>query len=679
MLDMILASYVKIQETGFVWDLFYNGKLYEDIEFIPFVPFIKCDTDEADVLAGSYKSRGPHVAQLCRYCECPTNESDDQLANYPLKRQNKIQKLVDKLALDELKALSQQCIQNATYKLRFGLHNKCGVHGGTPLEMLHALLLGIFKYIRDEFFVQTGEYSTLSTKIDALAKEYGSLLSRQSDRDKPKTKFCNGIRKGKLMAKEYTGILLCMLIVLRSGKGKQLVGQKRKVFAAARLDDWILLLETMLEWEQWMRSPQLLKKHVKAAREKHRYIMYLVKKVANRKAGMGLKLTKFHAILHIADDILNFGVPMEVDTGSNESGHKASKTAARLTQKNKNTFEIQTATRLQEMHLLDLALEEIKGRPLWDYCEGHHHDEKMDAIAAKPNIGGAQYHVFTDNDGDNQCLAVRKIKGKLPEFKIEVTFVDFVVGLQDVVNVHIPNLMVHSKHTRNGQIFHANVSFQGNVWRDWVWVDWGPGYGELPNKLWGFVDLTGLPKNSKVNYGGIQSIQPGLYAIVESATMLEDDHSELVLSLETEVVKDAHGDVHDLQFYLADVEAFVEPAIVVPDIGGSPNRYLLVINKTHWKGKFEEWLEAPHDLDEMDPIEPMDDDDDGNDGNDAEAEDENVGVEEDDSSEEESKDDSSVLVSQNEAMDSDKDGLDLAMRMSRMVSNFGSSKNSHFP
>ena len=115
--------------------------------------------------------------------------------------------------------------------------------------------------------------------------------------------------------------------------------------------------------------------------------------------------------------------------------------------------------------------------------------------------------------------------------------------------------------------------------------------------------------------------------------MLEDEHSELVLSLETEVVKDAHGDVHDLQFYLADVEAFVEPAIVVPDIGGSPNRYLLVINKTHWKGKFEEWLEAPHDLDEMDPIEPMDDDDDGND---AEAEDENVGVEEDDSSEEES-------------------------------------------
>ena len=603
MLDMILASYVEIQETGFIWDLFYNGKLYKDIEFIPFVPFIKCDTDEADVLAGSYKSRGKHVAQLCRYCECPTLECDDPLADYALKQQNAIQKLVDKLKVEELKALSQHCIENATYKLRFGLHNKCGVHSATPLEMLHALLLGIFKYMRDTFFLQTGKTSTTSSEIDALAKEFGSLLSRQSDRDKPKTKFSNGIRKGKLMAKEYTGILLCMLMVLRSEKGKSLVRRMRKFFGEDRLDDWILLIETLLEWEEWMKSPQLLKKHVRAARQKHRYVMYLIKKVANRTAGMGLKLTKFHCIVHIADDILNFGVPMEVDTGSNESGHKPTKTAAKLTQKNKKTFEIQTATRLEEMHLLDLALEEIKGRPLWDYFKGFEHDEQMETESkASSHIGGSKYRFFTDNEGVNQCTAVRKIKGKLPEFMLEETFIDFVVGLQDAVNMHIPELIVHSKHTRSGQIFHANVAFQGTVWRDWVWVDWGPRYGTLPNKLWGFVDLNALPPNSKVNYGGINSISPGIYAIVESATMIEDEHSELVLTLETDVVQNAHGEFDDLQFFLADVEAFVEPAIVVPDIGGKKNRYLLIINKSHWKSKFERWLEDPHEWDEMDPV-----------------------------------------------------------------------------
>ena len=48
---------------------------------------------------------------------------------------------------------------------------------------------------------------------------------------------------------------------------------------------------------------------------------------------MKLKLTKFHGVVHMADDILNFGVPLEVDTGTNESGHTPMKTAARLTQK----------------------------------------------------------------------------------------------------------------------------------------------------------------------------------------------------------------------------------------------------------------------------------------------------------------------------------------------------------
>ena len=98
------------------------------------------------------------------------------------------------------------------------------------------------------------------------------------------------------------------------------------------------------------------KRHVKEARDKHRYIMYLMKKVVKRSTGMQMKLTKFHGVVHMADDILNFGVPMEVDTGYNESGHKATKMAARLTQKREETFDYQTAIRLEEVHLLDLAI-----------------------------------------------------------------------------------------------------------------------------------------------------------------------------------------------------------------------------------------------------------------------------------------------------------------------------------
>ena len=67
------------------------------------------------------------------------------------------------------------------------------------MEMLHALLLGVFKYVRDCLFEQAGSTSKLSDDINALAQEYGRLLSRQSQQDLPKTTFARGIRKGKLM------------------------------------------------------------------------------------------------------------------------------------------------------------------------------------------------------------------------------------------------------------------------------------------------------------------------------------------------------------------------------------------------------------------------------------------------------------------------------------------------
>ena len=103
------------------------------------------------------------------------------------------------------------------------------------------------------------------------------------------------------------------------------------------------------------------KKHVQRAEFKHRHSMYFLRVVDNRVKGMGLKIVKFHATMHMFRDILNFGVLMKCDTGSNEEGHKPIKTAARLTQKNEKTFDVQTAARPEEMHLLGPAEQEFEG------------------------------------------------------------------------------------------------------------------------------------------------------------------------------------------------------------------------------------------------------------------------------------------------------------------------------
>ena len=94
----------------------------------------------------------------------------------------------------------------------------------------------------------------------------------------------------------------------------------------------------MLEWESYLNEPKMSLKHVKRLDKKHHFIMYIMRKVAQRTKGMGLKLVKFHMITHIMDDILQFGVPLEYDTSSNESMHKPSKKVSKMTQRAAETF-----------------------------------------------------------------------------------------------------------------------------------------------------------------------------------------------------------------------------------------------------------------------------------------------------------------------------------------------------
>jgi hypothetical protein len=61
--------------------------------------------------------------------------------------------------------------------------------------------------------------------------------------------------------------------------------------------------------------------------------MWLINITCKRTTGMGMKLMKFHAILHMLLAIYLFGVPAEQDTGANKSHHKLTKIAARLNKK----------------------------------------------------------------------------------------------------------------------------------------------------------------------------------------------------------------------------------------------------------------------------------------------------------------------------------------------------------
>lgn len=623
MMSCILEDFISLQETGFIWD-HHNpgtGEDTNDIHFKLFVPYLRVDGKEGDIACAKYGQRYS-AQQICRQCHVPLQEADNHMAKYPLKTVTEIKKLIDAKDYGGLQQISQTYLQNAFYDVRFSMGNDYGIHGACPTEMLHAFLLGTFKYIRDIFFEMVGDSSDRAKSINALSQVYGGMFAHQSDRTMPNTAFGKGIHKpGKLMAKDYRGALLIILVIVRCTKGRKILKTSRKFRdkEETALDDWILLVELMLEWEAYLNEPVMYLKHVKRLEKKHRYIMYIMRKVAQRNKGMGLKLQKFHSILHICENIIELGVPLEYDTSANESMHKPSKQASKMTQKSFDSFNSQTAQRLVEFFLIDLAMEEIDHeRRVWDYFQRKEGPEQEGNVPESSQIctGEARIEVYYDDEtGDIQFEMVSRSK-----FAWKTTWdrnlIDFLLALQERIREEKPieNIAISTLHRRHGQIFRGHPNFRGKgPWKDWVWVDWGPGYGRMPCHIWCFVQLQGMPTGrSSIHYGGIE-LKDGVFAVVETATLDEDSNevgkADLLTPFFKEVTLDANGNVQKRTFYLADTEAFVAPCCVIPDIGGPTNRYFVVKPRNAWKDEFIRWVQDEHALDEMDDLDAMDEDD----------------------------------------------------------------------
>ena len=484
------------------------------------------------------------------------------------------------------------------------------------MEMLHHILLGIFKYLRDCFFLQVGLKSKHSPEINGLAMALGKFFARQSERDLPKTNFSKGIFEGKLMGKEYTGVLLLIAAILQTAKGRSILKSMRggNFKEDWQVQDWTLLVETLLEWEAFMKLDKIEIRHAKRLKRKHSFIMYLLKKVCRRSVGMGLKTMKFHGILHLASDMLAFGVPAVVDTGSNESHHKPTKATAKMTQRNIVVFEEQTATRLQEGHLLELADAEINGCNKWEYFALDQQRGAQDSVEIPNNntTTGTAIRIFQDDsDGDAQfqlCKTPRK------SASWENSILDYLLELSQHMeqSCGVDDIDIRTEHKRSGQIFrgHPNYHRTGH-WNDWALFDWGHGYGKLPGEIWCFVDFSGESDDFQTDFGGC-CLRNGVYAVIESTLPcpnLKEDGSSLLndSDLFTPYIKSVKalyddGTIADRQFYLADVEAIVDPLCVIPDVGSEDKcRYFVVAARNKWSDMFVKWLEAPHkgDEDEM--------------------------------------------------------------------------------
>ena len=617
-IKVILDPLIPYLERGILWDQRYKGVIYRDIHYKGYIAMVRCDNVEADKLCAKYEARGRNVEQLCRMCHVPIDEADDHLHEPKYKTESQIKRMVDRVDLEGLRSISQHYLTNAFHDLPFHKANDRGIHGACPVDMLHTLLLGVFKYVRDIFFEQLGPKGVSSKRFNGLSKEYARCFGRQSDGTIPPMRFSKGIQEGKFMGKEYRGILLLLLVLVTSTSGSNILRGSRKGFKTEeQLSDWALLLEMLLILEAYLNEPVMETRDVKKLLLGIRYIMYLVRQVASRQKGMGLKFLKFHVLLHIVDNIILYGVPLECDTSANESHHKPMKQAAKLTQRTHSTFNLQTSNRLVDMETVELGeLEVRENKGTWMYYDGLR-EEIQGEDALFQGVNSQDMEESFENDDSppmsEACDAMMRVfrDDQTNEAKVQMVtrsahrdrthvhqgLLDFLLELQEMLHVDLGgnDLRIYTRLKRGGHSFRGHPNYRGKgPWRDWAWIDFGKD-GTYPCQMHCFVVVPPISGGKRLNHGGIR-LNGGIFAVVESGRMVAQSANgrklELLTPFQKDVEFDCNGDVVKRIFYLADTDAITSPCCVVPDVGGPKNNYYVVKSREEWSDCFVEWLHS---------------------------------------------------------------------------------------
>ena len=572
------SGFLELQKNGFHWMLQYMGKTYP-VVLHPYVPFIVGDTEGHDRLCGHYTARFAKIKQLCRACECPTEMTGYSQANYPHRKPTVIDRLVKTGKLRQLQLMSQNYLSNGFTDVRFGLHNNRGLFGACPGEMLHLISLGWFKYCLEAFSDQAGAPGTVPVKkYDSLCATIGTRLARQSDRDVPRTNFQKGFSSGaNLMGHEFTGCLLVKLFALHTNQINRIF-PKRKVAENPRLkvlrnprhiSDWILVVSSLLQWNQWMKQSAILKSQVARSHLAVQWLMRRVASVSPRQKKMGTNTIKTHLVLHLSEDMLDHGVPQNVNSAYAESAHiPLAKDTARRTQRRTSSFTKQAAHRYVKNLVISLASSDMV-RDKVKKCG------TPSAMASPLGVGSLTGRGFFITSSVNDAsVPIFCWDRKMKNDDITKDFLEPYVMAYLTKNLvpRMPNRKLKCStelKSKDGDSYRAHPNiYNGHPWHDKAMVKWRRITHPLPAFIHTFIDLRNIPHCGIKAVSG-EKYMPGMYVVVHSYAAVVPNLIETPNTMigRYTITRDSHSQLPVL--YIVPVETIDSPTIGIQDVGGS--------------------------------------------------------------------------------------------------------------
>ena len=143
MIRILLRSLVDVQRgSGISWRLSYQATCFDVVFKLP-VLFVVGDTEGHDKMCGKFLSRTNQIPRLCRYCDCPTDDTDLTTHVFSPTLGPEIAQMVADGEKEELRLIAYHCVQNGFYGIVF-CDQERGINGATPAEILHVWQHGLF-------------------------------------------------------------------------------------------------------------------------------------------------------------------------------------------------------------------------------------------------------------------------------------------------------------------------------------------------------------------------------------------------------------------------------------------------------------------------------------------------------------------------------------------------------
>ena len=181
------------------------------------------------------------------------------------------------------------------------------------------------------------------------------MLSRQSDRNFPRTKFGSSILSAtKKEGSDFSGMLLGLLIAMPSDRGRESLLMERGM-EPNRTQDQVHMIEALISMEEWLKHGAPTRRQLAVLPT---VMMDFTAKVNfnGQRQGMGTKLIKNHLHFHLPQCVTMWGPPKGWDSSASKSHHKTkAKAPAKTTQQRSSTMLKQTSKRHCEKRILEKA------------------------------------------------------------------------------------------------------------------------------------------------------------------------------------------------------------------------------------------------------------------------------------------------------------------------------------